>query len=130
MLLKSQDSKEINRPQLVDKVLPHSPQLLKAVALRQRLRTTYEHNPSPAPPANPPPASGNTPAPQSTSDEPADRPDPGTAEERPKRAPKGRPEVDEQHEHSFPEEDQSYDSDTGVRKKRCPCGFVLSVEEM
>jgi xeroderma pigmentosum group C-complementing protein len=34
------------------------------------------------------------------------------------------------HEHSYPEENQSYDELTGVRIKTCPCGFVLTVEEM
>lgn len=34
------------------------------------------------------------------------------------------------HEHEFPEEDQSFDEETFVRTKRCPCGFVIQVEEM
>lgn len=34
------------------------------------------------------------------------------------------------HEHMFPEESQSYDERTGIRTKICPCGFVLTVEEM
>ncbi|XP_020178144.1 DNA repair protein RAD4 isoform X1 [Aegilops tauschii subsp. strangulata] len=34
------------------------------------------------------------------------------------------------HEHEFPEEDQSFDEETFVRTKRCPCGFSLQVEEL
>jgi xeroderma pigmentosum group C-complementing protein len=34
------------------------------------------------------------------------------------------------HEHSYPEENQSYNELTGIRTKTCPCGFVLTVEEM
>ena len=34
------------------------------------------------------------------------------------------------HEHSYPEKNQSYDELTGIRTKTCPCGFVLTVEEM
>ncbi|VAI73029.1 unnamed protein product [Triticum turgidum subsp. durum] len=34
------------------------------------------------------------------------------------------------HEHEFPVEDQSFDEETFVRTKRCPCGFSLQVEEL
>jgi xeroderma pigmentosum group C-complementing protein len=34
------------------------------------------------------------------------------------------------HVHQFPEENQSYDEDTGIRTKRCACGFTYFVEEM
>lgn len=34
------------------------------------------------------------------------------------------------HEHEFPEEDQSFDEETFVRTKRCPCGFSIQVEEL
>lgn len=102
-------------------------QLIKAVALRQRLRTTYEHAPPPAPHTNPPPLGEKSSGDPSSKDKSTDRPEDSAADKRPRR---GAIAVDEQHEHSYPEEGQSYDSDTGVRKKRCPCGFVLSLEEM
>ncbi|XP_015696104.1 DNA repair protein RAD4 isoform X2 [Oryza brachyantha] len=35
-----------------------------------------------------------------------------------------------EHEHEFPEEDQSFDEETFVRTKRCPCGFSIQVEEL
>ncbi|KAG8047367.1 hypothetical protein GUJ93_ZPchr0008g13288 [Zizania palustris] len=34
------------------------------------------------------------------------------------------------HEHEFPKEDQTFDEETFVRTKRCPCGFSIQVEEM
>uniref|UniRef100_A0A0E0QJ91 Rad4 beta-hairpin domain-containing protein n=1 Tax=Oryza rufipogon TaxID=4529 RepID=A0A0E0QJ91_ORYRU len=34
------------------------------------------------------------------------------------------------HEHEYPEEDQSFDEETFVRTKRCPCGFSIQVEEL
>ena len=34
------------------------------------------------------------------------------------------------HEHSYPEKNQRYDELTGIWTKTCPCGFVLTVEEM
>lgn len=34
------------------------------------------------------------------------------------------------HEHEYPEDDQSFDEETFVRTKRCPCGFSLQVEEL
>ena len=34
------------------------------------------------------------------------------------------------HEHNYPEDSQIYNELTGVRTKTCPCGFVLTVEEM
>ncbi|CAM0911519.1 unnamed protein product [Alopecurus aequalis] len=34
------------------------------------------------------------------------------------------------HEHEFPEEDQSFDEEAFVRTKRCPCGFSIQVEEL
>ncbi|KAL6862447.1 hypothetical protein ACP4OV_016788 [Aristida adscensionis] len=34
------------------------------------------------------------------------------------------------HQHEFPEADQSFDEDTFVRTKRCPCGFSIQVEEL
>ncbi|KAJ4959610.1 hypothetical protein NE237_019520 [Protea cynaroides] len=36
----------------------------------------------------------------------------------------------EDHEHVFPEEDQSFDDESSVRIKRCPCGFSVQVEEL
>lgn len=38
--------------------------------------------------------------------------------------------TDQDHEHEFPEEDQSFDEETFVRTKRCPCGFSIQVEEL
>ncbi|KAF5181297.1 Dna repair protein rad4 [Thalictrum thalictroides] len=35
----------------------------------------------------------------------------------------------EDHEHIFPVEDQSFDEESSVRTKRCPCGFLVQVEE-
>ncbi|CAN6466036.1 unnamed protein product [Victoria cruziana] len=34
------------------------------------------------------------------------------------------------HEHVFPAEDQSFDEESCLRTKRCPCGFSIQVEEM
>lgn len=34
------------------------------------------------------------------------------------------------HEHVFPIENQSFDDESSVRTKRCPCGFSVQVEEM
>lgn len=34
------------------------------------------------------------------------------------------------HEHVFPVESQSFDEESSVRTKRCPCGFSIEVEEM
>jgi xeroderma pigmentosum group C-complementing protein len=34
------------------------------------------------------------------------------------------------HEHEFPEDGQSFDEETFVRTKRCPCGFSIQVEEL
>uniref|UniRef100_A0A0E0LUU1 Rad4 beta-hairpin domain-containing protein n=1 Tax=Oryza punctata TaxID=4537 RepID=A0A0E0LUU1_ORYPU len=34
------------------------------------------------------------------------------------------------HEHEYPEEDQSFDEETFVRTKRCPCGFSIQIEEL
>ncbi|KAI5055855.1 hypothetical protein GOP47_0029376 [Adiantum capillus-veneris] len=34
------------------------------------------------------------------------------------------------HEHFFPEQNQSYDEQSGIRTKICACGFTLKVEEM
>ncbi|XP_010266445.1 PREDICTED: DNA repair protein RAD4 isoform X2 [Nelumbo nucifera] len=34
------------------------------------------------------------------------------------------------HEHVFPVEDQSFDEESSVRTKRCPCGFSVQVEEL
>lgn len=34
------------------------------------------------------------------------------------------------HEHVFPVESQSFDEESSVRTKRCPCGFSIQVEEM
>ncbi|XP_078444262.1 DNA repair protein Rad4 family isoform X2 [Wolffia australiana] len=36
----------------------------------------------------------------------------------------------EQHEHVFPIEDQSFDSESFIRTKRCPCGFSIEMEEL
>ncbi|XP_043702335.1 DNA repair protein RAD4 isoform X2 [Telopea speciosissima] len=36
----------------------------------------------------------------------------------------------EDHEHVFPIEDQSFDDESSVRTKRCPCGFSVQVEEL
>eukprot|EP00976_Prorocentrum_cordatum_P028911 587964-Prorocentrum_minimum.AAC.3 len=36
----------------------------------------------------------------------------------------------EPHVHSFPDHLQSYDEETGVTRKECPCGFSLEVEEL
>ncbi|XP_042501207.1 DNA repair protein RAD4 isoform X2 [Macadamia integrifolia] len=36
----------------------------------------------------------------------------------------------EDHEHIFLEEDQSFDDESSVRTKRCPCGFSVQVEEL
>jgi hypothetical protein len=38
--------------------------------------------------------------------------------------------TDPQHVHEFPEENQSYDEDRGMRTKWCICGFSIEVEEM
>ncbi|KAJ1268490.1 hypothetical protein BS78_07G139700 [Paspalum vaginatum] len=38
--------------------------------------------------------------------------------------------ADHDHEHEFPEKDQSFDEETFVRTKRCPCGFTIQVEEL
>lgn len=35
-----------------------------------------------------------------------------------------------QHVHQFPEENQSFDEETGIRTKLCSCGFTYFVEEM
>ncbi|PAN35381.1 hypothetical protein PAHAL_6G204200 [Panicum hallii] len=35
-----------------------------------------------------------------------------------------------EHVHEYPEEDQSFDEETFVRTKRCPCGFSIQVEEL
>jgi len=32
--------------------------------------------------------------------------------------------------HEYPEEDQTFDEETFVRTKRCPCGFSIRVEEL
>ncbi|RCV31142.1 hypothetical protein SEVIR_6G159100v4 [Setaria viridis] len=37
---------------------------------------------------------------------------------------------DHEHVHEYPEEDQSFDEETFVRTKRCPCGFSIQVEEL
>nr|CAB3483004.1 unnamed protein product [Digitaria exilis] len=37
---------------------------------------------------------------------------------------------DHDHVHEYPEEDQSFDEETFVRTKRCPCGFSIQVEEL
>lgn len=37
--------------------------------------------------------------------------------------------LDENHKHIFPVEDQSFDEESSVRTKRCPCGFTVEVEE-
>ncbi|MCO5614090.1 hypothetical protein L7F22_068371 [Adiantum nelumboides] len=34
------------------------------------------------------------------------------------------------HEHFFPEQNESYDEQSGIRTKVCACGFTLKVEEM
>ncbi|KMZ63920.1 hypothetical protein ZOSMA_38G00270 [Zostera marina] len=34
------------------------------------------------------------------------------------------------HEHVFPLEDQSYDEESSIRIKKCPCGFSIEMEEM
>ncbi|KAF6150218.1 hypothetical protein GIB67_000092 [Kingdonia uniflora] len=34
------------------------------------------------------------------------------------------------HEHTFPIEDQSFDEESSVTTKRCPCGFLIEVEEL
>lgn len=34
------------------------------------------------------------------------------------------------HEHVFPLEDQSYDEESSIRTKKCPCGFSIQMEEM
>lgn len=34
------------------------------------------------------------------------------------------------HVHHFPDEDQTYDEDTGTTTKVCACGFTVHVEEM
>ncbi|XP_006826912.2 DNA repair protein RAD4 isoform X2 [Amborella trichopoda] len=36
----------------------------------------------------------------------------------------------EEHEHSFPLENESYDGESCVRTKRCACGFSIQVEEL
>lgn len=111
-------------------------QLLKAVALRQRLRTTYEHTPAQVALANQPSTSQipKSPVEASNGKTPADVPGESATYHCPnegkKRGQNARLVVDEQHEHSFPEEDQTYNSDTRVRMKRCPCGFSLRLEEM
>lgn len=38
--------------------------------------------------------------------------------------------TDHDHDHEFPKEDQSFDEETFVRTKRCPCGFSIQVEEL
>ncbi|CAK9865179.1 unnamed protein product [Sphagnum jensenii] len=38
--------------------------------------------------------------------------------------------TDPQHVHEFPEENQRYDEDRGMRTKWCICGFSIEVEEM
>lgn len=38
--------------------------------------------------------------------------------------------TDPQHVHEFPEKNQSYDEDRGMRTKWCICGFSIEVEEM
>eukprot|EP01018_Ginkgo_biloba_P029180 Gb_25624 [translate_table: standard] len=34
------------------------------------------------------------------------------------------------HIHIFPDENQSYDQESAIRTKHCPCGFTIQVEEM
>ncbi|KAK1314840.1 hypothetical protein QJS10_CPA06g02003 [Acorus calamus] len=34
------------------------------------------------------------------------------------------------HEHVFPVDDQSFDEESSVRTKRCPCGFSIQMEEL
>ncbi|KAF3780297.1 DNA repair protein [Nymphaea thermarum] len=34
------------------------------------------------------------------------------------------------HEHVFPAENQSFDEESSLRTKRCPCGFSIQIEEM
>lgn len=34
------------------------------------------------------------------------------------------------HEHVFLLEDQSYDEESSIRIKKCPCGFSIEMEEM
>ncbi|KAF9592429.1 hypothetical protein IFM89_014919 [Coptis chinensis] len=38
--------------------------------------------------------------------------------------------VTKDHEHIFPVEDQTFDEESSVRTKRCPCGFLVQVEEL
>jgi xeroderma pigmentosum group C-complementing protein len=99
--------------------------LERTMATRQRLEATYEGNE----------ASTAEPEPEAVRSA-ADGAEPVESEANipskigKKRTVRQRKSVQSPHIHQFPEEDQTYDEDTGVRTKLCACGFAYYVEDM
>ncbi|KAM3209367.1 hypothetical protein ACQJBY_063821 [Aegilops geniculata] len=101
-------------------------QLLCSIVTRQRLKESYNARSAALVPERP--AKVGNPQ-ESTSDSRCSGATTPNNHPRADRLPDPRFSAHE-HEHEFPEEDQSFDEETFVRTKRCPCGFSLQVEEL
>lgn len=98
-------------------------QLLRSIATRQRLQATYEV-----------PGPSVSIVPNSSPDKDHQNPSKMLQSLGSKDDTEGRTNAanikQTKHEHTFPEQNQRFDEAYGIRTKICPCGFILTVEEM
>lgn len=101
-------------------------QLLSSIVTRQRLKNSYvEH----APHDHPTDQKNDTFVSEQYSHE-TDLPSRGAQHESMQQNARAVLPSDQDHEHVFPMEHQSFDEESSVRTKRCPCGFSIQVEEL
>ncbi|MQL95143.1 hypothetical protein Taro_027810 [Colocasia esculenta] len=100
-------------------------QLLCSIITRQRLKNAYEHVPH-RPPAKEP-VNGSGSAPSISHEVTMEL---GEQQKASAEAPRQDSLPGGDHEHIFPIEYQSFDTESSVRTKRCPCGFSIEMEEL
>ncbi|KAJ6796495.1 DNA repair protein RAD4 isoform X1 [Iris pallida] len=105
-------------------------QLLSSIITRNRLENYYVDQSSLYKPQDAPPDRRDRSTAQNSSSSSRSRIPPGRALQRP--VPNARlvSPADDDHEHVFPVENQSFDEESMVRTKRCSCGFSIQVEEL
>ncbi|KAL6598608.1 hypothetical protein ACP70R_046307 [Stipagrostis hirtigluma subsp. patula] len=103
-------------------------QLLCSIVTRQRLKDSYE-TPSQGPGQQGPPKNDSNSIQKNTRSRQHTETETQTGKPQADRRPNSCVPAHD-HEHEFPEEDQSFDEETFVRTKHCPCGFSIQVEEL
>lgn len=103
-------------------------QLLSSIVTRQRLQNSYVESPASHLPLEIPSSPKSKKHDQSNSLERENK-SRGAPRNNIQEAKLGSPSADD-HVHVFPSEDQSFDGESRVRTKRCPCGFSIQVEEL